>query len=61
MLARMKGSVLRNAITSVFMWEWRAKKKCNEKVWFHLGVVYIQSEEFQAHTHSSQLKLKNQD
>lgn len=40
------------AITSVFVWEWRAKKKCNDKVWFHLGAVYVESEELPAHTYS---------
>ena len=53
-LARMKGSALHSAITSVFMWEWEAKQKCNEKVWLHLGAVYIESQELLAHTHSPQ-------
>lgn len=62
MLARMKGAMPRSAITSVFMWEWKAKKKCNEKVWFHLGAVYIESQELPAHTLSpDSCQLESQD
>lgn len=57
-MVRMKGSAPRSAITSVFMWEWKAKQKCNEKVWFHLGVVYLQSQDLPAHTHSYRIKIK---
>lgn len=52
-LARMKDSALCSAITSVVMWEWKAKKKGNKKVWFHLGAVYTESQEL-AHTDSPQ-------
>lgn len=53
-LARMKGSALCSAITSVVMWEWEAKRKGIEEVWFHLGAVYTESQEPSAHTHSPQ-------
>lgn len=28
------------------------RKKCNEKVWFHLGAVYVESAELPTHTNS---------
>lgn len=51
-LARIKGSELPLPLCLCGSGEQR--EKCNEKVWFHLGAVYVESEELPAHTHSPQ-------
>lgn len=51
-LARIKGSVL--PLPLCLCGSGKQRKKCNKKVWFHLGAVYVEGEELPAHTHSPQ-------
>lgn len=50
-----QGKRLCAAITSVCVGgSGEQRKKCNEKVWFHLGAVYVESAGLPAHTNSPQ-------